>query len=73
MFGFIFLELMLGYSSDDGYWCFISVGFSVGSEEVASGGWFVSNGFKQLLEVDGNGQYCWFLSWPSSSESNEIS
>ena len=39
---FYLFGLMWGCSSDDASWCFISVGFSVGSEEVVSGGWFVS-------------------------------
>ena len=41
MFGFTFLGLTRGGFSDDASWCFISVGFSVGSEEVVSDGWFV--------------------------------
>ena len=64
---------MRGCSSDDAYWCFISVGFSLGSEEVASGGWFVSISCKLLLRVDSNGRRCWFLSCPSSSESDKVS
>ena len=42
MFGFTFLGLTRGGCSDDASWYFISVGFSVGSEEVVSDGWFVS-------------------------------
>ena len=42
MFGFTFLGLTRGGFSDDASWCFISVGFSVRSEEVVSGGWFLS-------------------------------
>ena len=44
MFGFILGRLTQGCSSDDPSWCLISAGFSVGSEEVVSGGWLVSAG-----------------------------
>ena len=55
MFGFIFLGFTWGCSSDDVSWGFISVGFSVGSEEVVSGEWFICAGCKELLGVDGDG------------------
>ena len=60
-------------SSDDACWCFISVGFFVESEEVTSGRWFVSVGFKEPLGVDCSGRDSWFLSWPSFSEFDELS
>ena len=55
MFGLIFLGFTWWCSSDDVAWCFTSVGFSVGSEEVVSGEWFICAGCKELLGVDGDG------------------
>ena len=55
MFGLIFLGFTWWCSSDDVAWCVTSVGFSVGSEEVVSGEWFICAGCKELLGVDGDG------------------